>query len=297
VNDLVVWSVIVPSYRSASTIRECLAALAVQQLEVPYEVIVVDSSDDETAEIVRREFPEVQLVHLLQQTGPELARNLGARQARGDVLAFIDSDCVAPSDWLSRLYALMGKGYEAVGGATANGNGQSLVSWAGYFCEFREFLPGCAPHEVSNLSLNNAAYRKATFWMAGGFTPGYYPMEDQVFHQHLNERGIRICLDPNIVVAHMHRTEQTAFLRHQQRIGQANARVLRRIELPGAWLARHSWLAFIAMPFLILYRFARTIYAVRAAERALVLRRPVVAWLCWLGMCQWGWGFLQGTAE
>jgi len=297
VNGEVVCSVIVPSYRSVSTIRQCLAALAAQQLEPPYEVIVVDSSDDETAEIVRREFPDVHLVSLPEQTGPALARNLGVRQARGDILAFIDSDCVAPSDWLSRLYALIHAGYEAVGGATANGNGQSLVSWAGYFCEFREFLPGGAPREVSYLSPNNAAYRKATFWAAGGFTPGYYPMEDQVFHKPLIERGIKICLDPSIVVAHMHRTEQTGFLRHQLRLGQANARVLRRIKLPGAWLARRSWLAFMALPLLIPYRFARTIYAVRTAERALVLRRPALAWLCWLGMCQWGWGFFQGSAE
>jgi glycosyltransferase involved in cell wall biosynthesis len=296
-NGEVVCSVIVPSYRSAGTIRECLAALIGQCLELPYEIIVVDSSDDETAEMVRREFPAVNLIHLPQQTGPEVARNLGARQARGEMLAFIDSDCVAPVDWLGRLYSLIGKGYEAVGGAIANGNSQSLVSWASYFCEFREFLPGDVAREVNNVSPGNAAYRKATFWAAGGFTVGYYPMEDQVFHQRLNECGIRICLDPSIVVLHMHRTEQAAFLRHQKRLGWANARVLRRIELPGAWLARRPWLVFMALPLLIPYRFARTVYAVRTAERALVLRRPTLAWLCWLGMCQWGWGFFQGSGE
>ena len=92
---------------------------------------------DETATIARREFPEVQVVHLEVQTEAPLARNLGAERARADVLAFIDSDCNAAPDWLRRLYETIQQGYAAAGGSVANANVQTLASWAGYLCEFR----------------------------------------------------------------------------------------------------------------------------------------------------------------
>src|SRR5207237_10463312 len=107
-------SVIVPSYASAGTIRSCLAALLRQDAPFAYEIIVVDSSEDETPAIVRREFPQVQLIHLAERAGPETARNRGAEQARGEILAFIDSDCMAQPDWLRRLVARVEEGYDAI---------------------------------------------------------------------------------------------------------------------------------------------------------------------------------------
>jgi GT2 family glycosyltransferase len=293
---LPICSVIVPSYRSARTIAACLTALLEQELSLAYEVIVVDSSPDETAELVRRHFPQVRLIHLAQQTDPARARNIGAQHARGTVLAFIDADCTAAPDWLARLYSAVIDGYDAVGGATANGNGETLISWAGYMCEFREFLPGGLPGDVQNLSLNNAAYRRSFFEQAGGFPAGYFPQEDQVFHHPLARAGARIRFDPDIVVAHIHRTERAAFLRHQRSIGRANAQVLAQLDLPGAAVARRPWLVALALPALIVLRFARTLAACRNVERKIVLRRPMLAWLCWLGMCWWGVGFLEGAA-
>src|SRR5688572_21591436 len=98
-------SIVVPSYRSAATIARCLRSLIAQDAPFDYEVIVVDSSDDGTAELVRRDFPGVCLHHLPDRVGPETARNIGAKHAKGAILAFLDSDCIAPRDWLRRLVA------------------------------------------------------------------------------------------------------------------------------------------------------------------------------------------------
>lgn len=291
-SDLPDCSIIIPSYGSAATIGACLQALLDQDFAYPYEIIVVDSSTDETVEIVRDRYPQVKLIHLAHQTDPAVARNIGAKQAGGEVLAFIDADCIAAPDWLRRLYETIQSGCEAAGGAISNANGESMVSWAGYMCEFREFLPGGLPTAVNNLTLGNSAYRRALFWQVGGFPAHFFPQEDQVFHHLWYQRGWGIWFDPLIVVAHYHRTDRTAFLLHQYQIGRANARVLRLLNRPGALIARHSWLTWLASPALVLLRFGRTIGACWNLERHLLLRQPVLLWLCWLGMCWWGRGFL-----
>jgi len=288
-------SIIVPSYRAGPTIGGCLAALLAQDAPMPFEIVVVDSSDDGTAAVIRRTCPAVVLVHRRRRTDPAAARNIGARVARFDRLAFIDADCIAAPDWLRRLMAALDEGCDGVGGAIVNANADSSVSRAGYFCEFREFLPRGAARPARNLTLGNAAYRRPAWEAAGGFPEGFFPQEDQVFHERMQTAGFRLRLDPAIVVRHTHRSSPASFLAHQHRIGVANARVLRRIQGRGALFARRRWTALIGLSALVPLRFTRTLTACWSADPRGLLRHPTVAWLCWLGMCAWGRGFVEGA--
>jgi len=291
-------SVIIPSFQSVTTIRACLAAVLAQDLGDPYEVFVADSGNDGTAEIVMREFPEVRLLKSATRMSAERARNWGAREARGSVLAFTDSDCVPDPDWLRRMCLTIEQGAcDGVGGAIRPVDGSNATCWAGYFCEFREFLPGVAVTDATYLTPNNAAYRDETFRRAGGFPDGYFPLEDQVFYERLRAVGARIRLDRSIVVRHNHRSQVGAFLAHQARIGDANARVVCDFNLQGSAIASHPWLAIALLPALATYRFGRTMAACWKQERGLMLRRPTIAGLCWLGMYGWGVGFARGSAN
>jgi len=291
-------SVVIPSYQSAATIDACLAALFSQTDAGLFEVILVDSGTDETAAFVRDAYPSVRVIVSATRLDPAAARNRGAREAKAPLLAFLDSDCVPDAEGLSRLRcALTTGGYDAVGGAIRNANGTTTAAWAGYFCEFREFLPGGRAADASNLTLGNAAYRRDVFERVGGFPVGYFPQEDQVFHSRLVAIGARILFDPRILVAHAHRSTVRAFLAHQTRIGRANARVARMLALRGAAIASRRWLAAAALAPLATYRFARTFAACWRAERCLMVRRPSVAGLCWLGMFAWGVGFADSHAD
>jgi glycosyltransferase involved in cell wall biosynthesis len=290
----VLCTVVVPSYRSAATIACCLDSLLAQDIRAPFEIVVVDSSDDGTADVVRSQYPSVRLIALASRTDPATARNLGARSSTAHTLAFIDSDCVAQPDWLRRLAAGIDDGFDGIGGAIANANAESAVSQAGYMCEFREFVPKGEARPADNLTLGNAAYRRDAWTATGGFPEGFFPQEDQVFHARFQRAGFRARLDPWIVVRHAHRTVRADFLRHQRSIGRANARVLQEIERPGARLARRPYVALVAVAALVPLRFVRTIRAGLAFD-ARILRPPVVAWLCWLGSCWWGRGFLEGA--
>lgn len=96
-------SVIVPARDAAPTLERTLRALEGQQLDRPFEVIVVDDgSQDQTREIARRHSGIVRLVSNEGSRGPGAARNRGAREARGAVLAFTDADCFPAPVWLDR---------------------------------------------------------------------------------------------------------------------------------------------------------------------------------------------------
>jgi len=95
-------SVVIVAYNAAQTIRQCLEALR-RQSEREFEVIVVDSSEDDTAAIVELEFPEARLIRCAHRKYPGDARNAGVEVASADVIAFVDSDCLADAEWAREI--------------------------------------------------------------------------------------------------------------------------------------------------------------------------------------------------
>ena len=92
-------SVIIPVYNDAVRLERCLQALA-QQSYPNYEVIVVDNgSTDADVEQVCKPFSRVRFARE-EKAGSYAARNKGLSLAKGEVIAFTDSDCIPAADWL-----------------------------------------------------------------------------------------------------------------------------------------------------------------------------------------------------
>lgn len=84
-------SVIIPTYNRRELIVRSLASVLLQK-EVSFELIVVDDgSTDGTPEMIHLKFPQVTLIKQ-SNAGPAAARNRGVEAARGDWMAFLDSD-------------------------------------------------------------------------------------------------------------------------------------------------------------------------------------------------------------
>lgn len=92
-------SVIIPTYNRKKILKKCLEFLSCQKLsDDDYEVITVDNgSTDGTREMINSLFPSSRIRYFHEpRRGPHIARNLGIKHAKGEIILFVDSDIFAP---------------------------------------------------------------------------------------------------------------------------------------------------------------------------------------------------------
>lgn len=97
-------SVIIPAYNEERYIKKTLSALKQQTIPQEYiEIIVVNNaSTDRTAEIARESGADSIIDE--PRKGTNLARQAGLSRATGDIIAFLDADCIPPSWWLEKIH-------------------------------------------------------------------------------------------------------------------------------------------------------------------------------------------------
>ena len=112
-------SVAIGTYNGAKTLGAALDAITCQQHSCSYEVIVVDDgSTDDTPKIANR--PGVRLIVLEKNQGHGHALNVALAEARGEILATMDDDCVPPPTWIqgvSDAWESLGPDVSMLGGA------------------------------------------------------------------------------------------------------------------------------------------------------------------------------------
>ncbi len=230
-------SVIVCSYNGAKTLRDCLTAL--DRVDYPdYEIVLVDDgSTDDTPAVVAawekerdgrllgwKNRPDFR--HLRQPNmGLSHARNAGAAEATGEILAYTDSDCMADPDWLYYLVGTLLSGdYAGVGGPNISPPAQNWIqacvaaapggpSHVLLTDVVAEHIPGC-----------NMAFHRHAFEQVGGFDPEFRKAGDDVdFCWRLQQAGQVIAFSPAAIVWHYRRFTLGAFRKQQQGYGEAES--------------------------------------------------------------------------
>ena len=210
-------SVIIPVRDRPQEIRACLASLT--RLDYPAakrEIIVVDDASRDDTPAVVEQFPAVRLIRMPQHRQASFCRNRAAASARGDILAFIDSDCLADPTWLKELVpAFRDRSLGALGGrvdAAFEENGldryekvKSALKMGSWFKRSEQaerffYVPAC-----------NFLVRRDAFRDVGGFRASLHVGEDVDFCWRLQDAGFSLEYRPLGRVAHKHRNRLGAF--------------------------------------------------------------------------------------
>lgn len=98
-------SVIIPTYNEEKTIGECLTSLLRQSYKNIEVIIVDDGSTDTTLQILQNFQFTIYKLQIFKQKhkGAGAARNLGAKEAKGEILVFVDADMVFKEDFIEKL--------------------------------------------------------------------------------------------------------------------------------------------------------------------------------------------------
>ena len=276
-------SVIIASYNAATTIGDTLESLDRQTARRQCEIIVVDSSTDGTAGLVKKLFPDTRLLEFSSRKYCGDARNAGIRVARGRIMAMTDADCIAGPSWVENIIRAHEDPHPVVGGAIACGNPESYVGWGAYFTEFSQWQPSRSPRFVEDMAGANISYKKGVFEAHGTFIEGMY-CSDTEFHWRFAGEGHGIRFDPSIVVFHRNLDRLGRFLRHELSHGMSFARM--RCRAMSFSFARRALYALLS-PLIFLKLLARNairslLFGAYRVSYVKALPVTVLGILCWV---------------
>src|SRR5947199_1159652 len=195
-------SIVIPALNEEKMIGRCLESLTrLAFAQDRFEVLVIDNgSRDRTLAIVES-FKDRLNLKVLQQAGVRISalRNLGARSASGNILAFLDADCLAPADWLDRIFALAPTDGAGVLGAHYLLPQDS--SWVGRTWHRYQEAPKSG--EVSHVPAGDLIMRREDFLKLGGFDESIQTNEDYELCDRARKAGLRVRAVPQIGVIHL----------------------------------------------------------------------------------------------
>jgi glycosyltransferase involved in cell wall biosynthesis len=193
-------SVVIPTFRRPELLARCLAAISRQRLPAKqFEVIVADdAADDATRRQVESlacgEFRPLYLP-VVGHHGPAAARNTGWRDARGEIIAFTDDDCIPDSGWLAA-------GIEPfIDPAVIAVTGQTIVPLPPCPTDYERNVAGL---EQSEFLTANCFCRRDVLLALGGFDERFTTAwrEDSDLHFRLLDLGGNVRRVTSAVVVH-----------------------------------------------------------------------------------------------
>lgn len=232
------YSIIIPVYNRPDELDDLLSSLC-KQTYVHFEVIVVeDGSKIPAKEIVGRYQGRLDLhYYVITNSGPGMARNYGAKQARGEYLLILDSDVLLPTTWLEHIHdSLNHYPVDAFGGPDKAHALFSPVQKAINYAMTSFLTTGGIRGGKKKLDKFyprsfNMGIRRDVYERLGGFSAMRYG-EDIDFSIRIMEAGYRTRLFPSAWVYHKRRTNFMQFFRQVRHSGEA--RIALNLKHPGS---------------------------------------------------------------
>lgn len=222
-------SVCIANWNCRAMLRACLTSLCRQDQGVRVQVIVVDNaSSDGAADMVAREFPEVELLRNEENRGFSRANNQAARCADGEYLFFLNNDTIVPPHTLGKLAAYLQANPDVslVGPMLRGGDGAVqasyrdlptvgvflhrtlLLRWTGLFRQtYRRFRRQSIdqPRDVEVLLGAAMFLRRDDFRHMGGWDEDFhFGGEDMEFSLRARQVG-RVMYLPTVAITHFGR--------------------------------------------------------------------------------------------
>lgn len=222
------FSIVIPVYNRPDELDELLQSICLQERKTELEIIVVEDGSSIRSKSTVDEFVEFLDIKYCfkKNSGPGDSRNYGMERASGDYFILLDSDCILPKDYISRVYEALENDYvDAFGGPdTAH---ESFTNWQKAInYSMTSFLTtgGLRNKDSSSKKFQlrsfNMGLSKKAFDLTRGFSKQRIG-EDIDLNFKLLQMGCSTRLIPEAFVYHKRRTSVQAFFKQTNNFGAA----------------------------------------------------------------------------
>lgn len=166
-------SVVIPAYNEEDAIGACLSSLVKQKYDKPFEVVLVDNNSTDNTQAVAKKFAIKLTLKVIEEKrqGRGPAKWRGAKEASGDILAYLDADTRALPNWLSTIdNVLLDPRIAAISGSwRVYDLPKGFTRWFLHTFQEVAMLPITLILMHPNLNGMNMAFRKSVYKKSGGF--------------------------------------------------------------------------------------------------------------------------------
>ena len=218
-------SIVIACPKRSWMLDECLEAIKAQSYE-KWECLVLPDEDEKSKSEVEVEQRNVRFIPT-GKVRPAEKRNIGIREAKGEIVAFIDDDAYPDAHWLE--YAIKYFGEPDIGalggpGVTPPGDqrlarigGRVYDNWLVSGNYRYRYHAGGVRMDVEDYPSCNLFVRKDILDKIGGYRTDFWPGEDTLLCKDIIDNWKRIVYDPWVVVYHHRRP---LFLPHLRQLGR-----------------------------------------------------------------------------
>ncbi|OFW57748.1 MAG: hypothetical protein A2Y75_08415 [Candidatus Solincola sediminis] len=215
---------VVPNYQGEKLLAACLDSVFSQETNESFEIIVVDDcSTDGSTRLIESSYPDVKVIVNRKNSGCAASKNVGAAQAQGEFIAFLDNDIELDADWVEAMLRrfetegdrlgccashILINGYKSLLNSTGG-----LVNLLGYAWD-----RGIFGQDTNSYAHNNQVMwacaaamivRRSIFEEIGGFDSVYeYLFDDVDLGWRMNVRDYGVAYEPRAIVHHHQNTVQ-----------------------------------------------------------------------------------------
>jgi glycosyltransferase involved in cell wall biosynthesis len=266
--DSVDVSVVIPVRNGGAFITQQIEALLAQKSNATFEIVVADNgSTDDTAQIAEgfaRRDPRVRVVDASRGVGVNVARNVGARAARGRGILLSDADDVVHPGWVEAYWCAFQNGAHTVGGSLNRvlKDGTVLAKESKLY---KSMMSGGAYANGTN-----CGFTREAFDAVGGFDETLMGGADEIdFFARTSGLGYRLTLVPDAVVDKLQHTDLSAAFHQYFNFGRGEVLLATRfkpsmVSVPVAGV--------VAVNTLLCFAAWATVGRLRRWRRATVMR-------------------------
>ena len=187
-------SVVIPAFNESRHIANTINSLKnCEYSRKSFEIIVVDNNSTDGTKEIADKFADHSLI--LKDGNVGAVRNYGAKHARGEILAFLDADCIVSKDWLSNIAKLIeARPTGAFGGTCTTFDETNWME--------RYWLLGNGKKRQNALVGATIGIKRSVFWQVNGFDERITSGEDTDLSNKLKAHKIPINITQKLSVKH-----------------------------------------------------------------------------------------------